>query len=751
MSFLNFWAIGIGAAALAAPLVIHWLTKPRPVRMPLSTLRFVREAVRQRRAAHLLRDVLVLGLRVLAVAMLALAVARPLLGPQAHAGNRPTGDAVRVVLVDVSQSMGATVGATQQIAQAQAVAANQYLQYEPGLWANLIMAGATPRAVFDGPSTNFEILRDELSRCQALPERLDVKAALERAGQMLAPTSETDKRRRELVILSDFQRSSWSKADFSAVPAGTVIKLESTAPKPPEGAVDKTARLPNLAILKATAHADRARAGSVRVEVEVANFTPADRKMSVDVTLGDARRRLEGACAAGQQLTLAEDMEISGGGWQWGQAELVGVNGADDALAADNVRPLAVEIRPKPTYALITRQPARQRPSSSYFLECALAPDSRESRIESRESERTPTLNSQLSTLSPTVVRIDPASIDAKALAPVDLVCLDHPGKLSDDAIKVLAASLRRGRPVFYVAGETIDATNLKRLGDAAGTGLHMPVEFTPPPTGAGRLNRFLTAVQENQQPFAAFGDGLAAFKNSVRFGGGLTSRPLEGGLPDDVLASYDDGSACLVCTVSEVGALVVLNADLASSTLPAKSSFVLLIQALADRVMNRQGDAPRAWCGERLVVQLPPEVTTAAGLRIVGPDSRESRVESRESGRAPTLSSQPSTLNPLGELVDEGAGVAWNWPVPDRPGVYRVCRDDATIFAQTVEIPAEESKLEYLSPDVLRNRLAAGREVYFRSAGVEEEHRDDFWKWFAVACVVCGLGELTSLIVFRT
>ena len=137
--------------------------------------------------------------------MLALAVARPLWGPQPLAANHPSGDSVRIVLVDVSQSMAATVGATQQIAQARTLAANQYLQYETGLWANLVLAGATPRTVFDGPSTNFETLRDELSRCQALPERLDVKAALERAAQMLAPTSEQDKRRRELVIFSDFQ------------------------------------------------------------------------------------------------------------------------------------------------------------------------------------------------------------------------------------------------------------------------------------------------------------------------------------------------------------------------------------------------------------------------------------------------------------------------------------------------------------------------------------------------------------------
>src|SRR5205085_2516643 len=82
MTFLHPWAIFCGLAAVALPLVIHWLTRPRPVRLPLSTVRFVRQAVQQRRARHRLRDALVLGLRALAVLLLAWAIARPLLGEQ---------------------------------------------------------------------------------------------------------------------------------------------------------------------------------------------------------------------------------------------------------------------------------------------------------------------------------------------------------------------------------------------------------------------------------------------------------------------------------------------------------------------------------------------------------------------------------------------------------------------------------------------------------------------------------------------
>ena len=40
---LNPWAIYVGLAAAALPVAIHFLTRPRPTRYPLSTLRFLRE------------------------------------------------------------------------------------------------------------------------------------------------------------------------------------------------------------------------------------------------------------------------------------------------------------------------------------------------------------------------------------------------------------------------------------------------------------------------------------------------------------------------------------------------------------------------------------------------------------------------------------------------------------------------------------------------------------------------------------
>jgi hypothetical protein len=707
MTFLHPWAIWIGIAAAAGPVLIHWLTRPRPVRLPLSTLRFVREAVREQRTWRRLRDFVLLALRTLAVLLIALAVARPQWGQPLQISDLQGSDAVRVVLLDVSQSMAACVGAVEQIERARTVAEN-HLRYRPGLAANLILAGARPRGVFDGPSTNFDALRDELAQCRALPERSDANRALDMAARMLAPTSDSDHRRRELVIVSDFQRSNWSKADFSPLPGDTQIQLESTAPAEPPA---------NLAILHVDGHSAGSQ-GSMQLDVEVGNYTSAARKISVDVTLGDSTCRLTGTCPPGRRTTLTEEIGARRSGWQPGDARLVGV---EDALAADNVYPFVLHVRPQPTYVLMTRQPTGRRITSSLFLECALAPTARKGRQRSGEDAM------------PRVVRVDPAASDPSAVASGDLIVLDHPGKLSDEAIKLLAALLHRGRPIVYMAAELVDATNLKRLSEASGSGLQMPVEFTPPPAGHVRRDLFLTSVQRESPLFRVFGDGLTSTIGRLRFAGGLGSRRLETGVDADVLGVYNDGSAAMVLTSSDAGALAVINADLAASNLPKTAAFVPLMAELVEQMLNRPRVANAAFCGEPLVAHLPAEVGTASGLRACGPNGNGA-----DTGHC-------------GELVDEAVGVVWRWTTPGPPGVYRVERNASPVFALAVNIPDEESQLDVLPSDVLTGRIAAGHTAIYRGAVDEGQRRDDTWKWFAIVCVGCVLGEIGALIAFRT
>ncbi len=280
--FVNPWVMVLGAAAAFLPVLIHWLTRPRPVVRPLSTVRFVRQAVQQRRSRRRLRDFVILAARTAAVLLLAAAIARPLSGRQPRSHAEAPGLTTRVVLLDVSQSMAARTKGIWAIDRARPVAA-AHLTFQTGLAASLLLAGATTRSAFDRPSARFAALRTELGKAGPRPERLDIQAALTTAAQILAQAGSgggnVPTRRRELVILSDFQRTQWTTADFSGFPRDTAIQLESTS----------TAETPpNLAVLQVSG-SGRAEVGRpLVIEVHVGNFSTAALPVEVELALESA-------------------------------------------------------------------------------------------------------------------------------------------------------------------------------------------------------------------------------------------------------------------------------------------------------------------------------------------------------------------------------------------------------------------------------------------------------------------------------
>lgn len=696
MTLLHPWAIFAGLAAIALPLAVHWLTRPRPQRFALSTVRFVLQAVQQRRAHHRLRDILILLLRIAAVLLIAWAFARPLTQSKPLIATDDSTTAVRVVIFDQSQSMAATTNGISAVERGRPIAA-RYLDYRPGLRGNLILAAARPRPVFDRPSFNMGALRQELSNAQVRPEGLDLQAALSLAAEHLS-TAAPDQRR-QLIIVTDFQRSAWASADFSALPKDTLIQLESVA---------SAAAPPNLAILRVSPQARVEQNRPTRIDVEVGNSSPVQRDVQVELTIGRSSYRLAGTCSPYLSTTLSAAVTLDASGWQSGQARLVN---ADDALPADDARPLVLDVRPTPMYALITRQPSKPQPLSSHFLERALLPS----------------LPRQGSAQTSRVLRIDPDRIERQTLSSADLIVLDHPGKLPQGGIDLLSALMRRGRPVLYVAAEPIDATNLKRLADAAGTALKMPVEFSPPPALQARRNLFLADFRKDEPPFNVFGELAMPALSPLRFSGGLSSRRLDTGLADDILATYSDRSACLIVTTCAAGALGILNADLSTSNLPAAPAFVPLLGELTGRLLGQKRSQDAAVpSGQPLARYLPADAGTLPGLALAGP------------------------ANELGSLLEESNFILWRWNAAGPPGVYHVMRGQTPVFSLASAIPAAESDLRALDPAVLKDRLSGGRQIYIQSAA-EEQKKDDTWSWLLVACTLCLLTELLVLKLFKT
>jgi hypothetical protein len=221
----------------------------------------------------------------------------------------------------------------------------------------------------------------------------------------------------------------------------------------------------------------------------------------------------------------------------------------------------------------------------------------------------------------------------------------------------------------------------------------------------------------------------MTAAAGSLRFAGGLATRRIEGGLQDDVLATYSDRSACLVVTTCGAGSLAVLNADLSVSNLPTSAVFVPMIGELCGRLLAAGRATDASPCGEPLATYLPAEITTADGLAVIGPDG------SKQSDSA---------------LSQEASFVLLRADAAGAPGVYRITRGKDTVFALATAAPAPESDLEPLDPATLKTRLAAGRTVFYQGAG-DAPPKDQAWAWILVVCAVCLIGEFGVLKAFGT
>ena len=703
----------MGAVAILLPVVIHFLTKPRPTAMPLSTIRFVQAAVKQRRARSWLRDVLVLAMRSLAIGCIAWAFAQPLFNSEKVAEVDTSATTHRVVILDSSQSMSAIESGVDGF-QAARVQASRFLKTASGLKANLILAGATPEAVFESPSANVNVLNEALSKSVSQPERIDTQAAINSAAQMLA--SDQPDLARELIIVSDFQRTNWSTVDFGPLPESTQIKLESTAP---------TETPQNLAILS-VGFAEKPTAGNLGIlEVVVGNFSKKANNVRVEVSLNDSVFVLEEICPPNVRTILSKEVMVRESGWQTGWAKILD---NQDALVADDQYPFVVQAIETPTCTLVTRQSPSMKPSSSYFLERALSP------------------NDQPVAGQMTVTRMGPGRFALDAVAGSQLLIFDHPGKLQSTQIAAIASLIRRGRGVLYVASEPVDATNLKLLYDGLGSDLRAPVEFSPAPRGASRRELTIASVKQKVRPFNVFGDSLTATLSDLRIAGGLATRRVPDSLDDDILATLSDQSVMLFSSPAGLGNFCVLNVDLNESNLPRHPTFVPIISELVEGLLRSNGRSQESFCGESLTRLLPPSVTGASGLEVIA-DSE-------------------SDAASFGEFQQSGEGVVWNWRRLDGPNVFTIeessngsndaggsnnTESKQVVFALASSIPPEESDLRTLDAEVMTERLSGGRQVSFTRVAEAEKEDNKSWIWFAVAAVVALVGEVLILKWFKT
>jgi hypothetical protein len=261
-----------------------------------------------------------------------------------------------------------------------------------------------------------------------------------------------------------------------------------------------------------------------------------------------------------------------------------------------------------------------------------------------------------------------------------------------------------------------------------------MPVDFVPSASGVFRHDLFIADVKKDQAPFQIFGDDLPAVLAPLRFGGGLASNRREGGLQDDILASFNDRSAAIVVTACGAGTLAVLNADLSESNLPSDPAFVPLLGELVNRMLSTHRTEGTAVAGEPFAVYLPTEAGPAAGLKIVP-------------------LAKGASVGDVGVISEESGFVLWRSSVPLAPGVCEVTRDGKRVFALAFGLPGSEADLTPMDLQLLKTRLSGGRHVDIHSTSTQDAdaQNDNTWAWLLCACASCLVMEWIMLRLFRT
>jgi hypothetical protein len=221
VSFLNpFFLFGLFAAAI--PLIIHLFTRRRPRERPFPSLEFLTEVNQSEIRRLRLKQWLLLLLRTLGVAALALAMARPAFKGRAGARGSGSASTMIVALVDVSGSMGAASpagsGVATLAAQARRVVEDLLTTLGPADELLLVPYDCAPRPLSARPTGDVARLRAAAQALEAGAQVTDHLAALEVAARALAATHALN---RELFWISDFQAAGFrGPGAFAAPPPG---------------------------------------------------------------------------------------------------------------------------------------------------------------------------------------------------------------------------------------------------------------------------------------------------------------------------------------------------------------------------------------------------------------------------------------------------------------------------------------------------------------------------------------------------
>lgn len=201
-----------GLAGIGLPIVAHLLSRRKYDVVQWGAMQFLNPSRKTRRKLKL-EELLLLLVRIAAIAALAFAAARPWINSGFLTGYRSAGSRDIVLVIDGSNSMARNDGLGTVHRRAIQQAGEFLDSLSPGDAVAIVDARDQPVTIVESPLQDLELIREQLTQIPDPAGAANLQRACEEAIGILGRSSAGA---REVVVLTDRQRSGWNPADAAS-------------------------------------------------------------------------------------------------------------------------------------------------------------------------------------------------------------------------------------------------------------------------------------------------------------------------------------------------------------------------------------------------------------------------------------------------------------------------------------------------------------------------------------------------------
>ena len=718
-----------GAAAFLIPLIIHILNRSRFRTVEWGAMHLLESVIKVNHKKFHIEQILLLLIRCAIPVLLALCLARPVLKSTGIlAGDAPVS---LVILLDTSYSMDAVGDEGSGIDRAVEAATSILAAAPRGSEVAVIRTGGKPTPLFDQPVFDPEAVIRRLRQVQGGYGAGDMQAAVDEA---LSTLSEMTNARREMIVISDFQ-----KADWDVFGSDTLKSIRHQA--------EAMAVTPHVSLMPVAVPAT----GNISIDSLDFPRRPfgVGQQMAVraglrnhgDSAVNAARvvLKIDGQETNVSQISLSPNgstqtlfpCEFDAPGSHVIEVSVV----ADDPLPTDNRFAAAVTIWDRMNILLVDGDPGTQPlESETDFLSVALTPYTF-GRVRLTDLVETKT--------------ILPRKIDKDTLATARVVVLANVSKLNDQQLADLTDYVQHGGALLVCAGDRIDLNWYREKMFSNGIGL-LPTAF-----GArqgkiddqGQASRIV--AQHFDHPALEFfndpanGDlSTAEIRQWYQLSDTAADTETGEDRPDPsgavVMARLAAGDPLLVERRFGDGVVVQMATacDADWSDLPMRPFFVPLMQQLVTTMASRISPPRNIVTGEpaAALFSLRDDTATQDGDSSAAAENQNSPVPQTKSQTVTVVT--PDGSRRTLQTMPQGTMQLARFDATQRPGVYSMSLPDTETIHFVAESSRSESELDFTDEDRMKSLADGMNASVVQSAAqyLEEDklrrHGRDIWKY---------------------